>query len=276
MITRCLENLLAGSKPGEVEVIVVCNGCRDRTAELARQFGGQVQVIETDTPSKTNALNLGDRAAEAFPRIYVDADVVMSLESARLLVAAIETKSALSVAPSVETVFPPGTSPWVKAYYRLWMALPYIQEGMMAAGVYAVGEEGRRRFGEFPDIISDDGYFRLQFRAGERVEVPAALSRVTAPGNLGDLIRIKTRSRLGVLQIRERFPELFSAEQATKQYGKALLHVLARPSLYLGVLPYIYVNVVALRRSRKQAATLERYVWERDNSSRGPQPASAP
>ena len=55
VIRRCLESALAGVKSGELEVIVVCNGCLDNTAELARTFGECVTVIETDVASKSNA-----------------------------------------------------------------------------------------------------------------------------------------------------------------------------------------------------------------------------
>ena len=69
VIGRCLEPLTHGARPGEFDVIVVCNGCRDATALEARRFGLSVRVIETDTPSKANALNLGDAAATGFPRL---------------------------------------------------------------------------------------------------------------------------------------------------------------------------------------------------------------
>ena len=163
VIAKSLRAITTGTSAGELEVIVVCNNCTDDTARIARAFGEPVAVIETDIASKTHALNLGDAAAKAYPRVYVDADVTLSLDSLRTLVAALDNDQVLAAAPMPKDLFLAGTSWAVQAYYRVWMALPYIQEGMMGAGVYAMSRKGRERFGPFPDIIADDGYVRLQF-----------------------------------------------------------------------------------------------------------------
>ena len=81
VLARCLRVLLAGSLPGELDVIVVANACTDRTAEIAREAG--VRVLETSTPGKANALRLGDAECVTFPRIYVDADIELENSSVR-------------------------------------------------------------------------------------------------------------------------------------------------------------------------------------------------
>ena len=268
VIARLLTALLEERQAGELEIIVVCNGCSDGTAAVARAFGDPVQVIETDVASKTHAINLGDAAARGFPRIYSDADVVMSLPSVRSLADALTDGRWLAAAPRVDTLFLPGAQWAVRAYYRFWMALPFVQEGMMAAGVYAVSEQGRRRWDKMPDVIADDGYFRLLFGPDERTEVQAATSAVRAPSVFADLIRIKTRSRLGVAQLSARFPELFAREGRTKRYGSALWGVARRPSLYLAAFPFVLVSVISRLRARQQQRQAGGYLWERDNSSR--------
>jgi glycosyltransferase involved in cell wall biosynthesis len=268
VIRRLLAALTKDAWPGELEIVVVCNGCQDETAALARAFGEPVRVLETGIPSKANALNLGDTVATGFPRIYCDADVVLSLDSARRLARVLEDGQVLAAAPAVKTVFPPDVSWAVRSFYRLWMALPYVAEGMMAAGVYAVSREGRRRFGKFPDIIADDGYFRLQFTAGERIEVPDAVSVVTAPRILRDLVFIKTRSRLGFYQARQRFPALFGREARSKSYHRVMWRMLTRRDLWACAVPYLWVNLVSRFRARRQLRATGVWVWERDNSSR--------
>ena len=149
------------------------------------------------------------------------------------------------------------------------MSLPYIQEGNDGGrGLCGVSREGRDRFEHFPDIIADDGFFRLQFTPNERIEVRTAQSVVSAPANSAALIRIKTRSRLGYYQLRSRFPTLFMREARTKQYGKAFLAILRKPGLWLCAGPYLWINLVSRYRARRQARALSQYVWERDNSSR--------
>ena len=272
VIERCMAALVTGHDAGELEVLVVCNGCSDDTAGIARRFGPPVRVLETEVPSKTHALNLGDAAALGFPRVYVDADVVMDLASVRALAKALANETFQACSPKPKTIFGSDASWSVRAYYRFWMSLPYIQEGMIAAGVYAMSEAGRRRFEAFPDLISDDGYVRLLFEPHERKLVDSATSEVRVPLALLDLMKIRTRSRLGDLQLWQRYPELCRRDLKSKQYLPALWKILSRPGLYVAAIPYLYITFVSRLRAVKQFKSTQRYVWERDTSSRTQQP----
>jgi glycosyltransferase involved in cell wall biosynthesis len=267
VIGRCLDALLATSEPGELEIVVVCNGCTDRTADVAREHGTDVHVIETPIASKTAALNLGDRRASGFPRFYVDADVTLPLTSVRRIAACLTEGEALAASPTMN-VDVSGSSWTVQAYYRVWVDLPYVREGMVGVGVYALSEDGRRRFDEFPDVIADDGYVRMLFSSAERVRADDAPVRVHAPLRFEDLVRIKTRSRLGRYELRKRFPELVAGERVTKSYRKAMWAIVARPWLWPAATVYAIVVLQSRRRALKQLVSLEEYVWERDQSSR--------
>ena len=107
VIGRCLDALFTGVEPGELEVIVVCNGCVDETAALARSSGHPVRVIELQTASKATALREGDMAARTFPRLYLDADVVLSGSSARKVA---ERLNAGAVAARPPVVYSSGQS----------------------------------------------------------------------------------------------------------------------------------------------------------------------
>ena len=90
VLERCLHALLDGARAGELEVIVICNGCTDDSAAVVRRFGAGVKLIETPIASKIHALNLGDAAATTFPRFFIDGDVVLPLDALRRLARELE------------------------------------------------------------------------------------------------------------------------------------------------------------------------------------------
>jgi glycosyltransferase involved in cell wall biosynthesis len=258
-----LAHLLAGALPGELQVIVACNGCTDETAALARAFGPPVQVLEIPTASKIAALNAADAVATAFPRVYLDADVRLDIAGVRALASALAANCAVPlVAPRLRMDLRQASWP-VRAFYRVWTSLPYNQT-MVGTGAYALSRAGRSRFGAFPDVIADDGFVRFQFRPEERGTVSDAGVWVRPPRTLAGLLRIKTRSRLGQRQLRARYPGLFFADQKP---AKALLRELvARPSLWPCVPAYVGINFATRWRARGVRHSQAAYAWERDDS----------
>ena len=51
-----MDALLAGSRLGELEIVVAANGCTDRTIEIARSYGDRVIVVDVLQASKHAAL----------------------------------------------------------------------------------------------------------------------------------------------------------------------------------------------------------------------------
>jgi len=249
VMARGLETVLAGATPGELEVIVACNGCTDRTADVARGFGDPVRVIELEAASKVAALNAGDAVASGYPRFYVDADVVISLDSIRRMAGALERGEGLAAWPEPRTDVSGASWP-VRAFYAVWLALPYNRDGgRVGAGVYALSREARARFGRFPEIINDDGFVRFRFRPEERLTVAGAYAIVEAPRTLTSLIRVKTRVRVGQFQLRQRFPESPSADRKS---GPALLRTfLLRPRLWACLPVYAAVTLLVRQRARR-------------------------
>ena len=265
VIERCLRNLLQPSETIAPEIIVVCNGCRDNTAEIVRSFGKAVRCIETAKASKVNALNIGDRAASYFPRIYLDADIQINLDDIWKVVTEMERKNALAAAPRMQMDLS-GSSWAVRSYYDIWCNLPYCREGMIGAGIYALSEKGRAFFTEFPNIIADDRYIRALFREDQRIGVKNAVSIINAPTNLNGLIKIKTRSRLGGYEFESRFPELLDNE--TKAYGTAFKELAGKFGLWHKALVYLAINLITRIRAGQQSKTKGFDHWERDESSR--------
>jgi glycosyltransferase involved in cell wall biosynthesis len=265
VVARSLESLKSDAGTDSYQVIVIANGCSDATAEVARQAWPASDVIETDVASKSNALNLGDAKAISFPRFYMDADIRLTPGAISIIASQMAETGALAAAPSMQMRFL--NAPWpVRAYYRVWQQLPYVKEGMIGVGVYALSEEGRHRFDRFPAIIADDGYIRRLFKPHERLCVEECKSVVTAPSSLWGLIKIKTRSRLGGYQLTEKFPELL--ENEPKDYTGALWQLARHFALWPSLMVYLGVNLIARMRARKMHHQRAHDVWERDDTSR--------
>src|ERR1700733_469416 len=209
VIARTLRAVTTGALSDELDVIVVCNGCTDDTATIARGFGTFVRVIETAVGNKTHALNLGDQAARAFPRIYMDADVIVTLSTIRVLAERLGKGDVIAVAP--RPYFDLTGCSWpVRAFYDIRSRLPSFGEGIGGSGVYALSEVARRRFDAFPKLIADDTYVRVQFKPEERETIVSVRSIVFAPRTINNLIAIEARADFGTFELARLYPDLWA------------------------------------------------------------------
>lgn len=264
VIARALDAITRDAAVGEFDVVVVCNGCTDSTADVARRFSSAVRVIECATASKPNALNLGDAAAQAFPRVYIDADVIVTTDSIRALADRLRRGDVLAAAPR-PTFELTNCSRAVRAYYDVQNQLPSSREGIGGSGVYALSETGRSRFGSFPAITADDGYVRIQFATDERVVVASAQSTVLAPRTLEDLISIKSRSHFGNYELATLYPNLWHNRGPSNR--RSLMRLFRYPRLWSSLLVFCWVAVEARRRARRRLRS-KNQTWMRDSSSR--------
>lgn len=264
VIARTLRPLTGDAAAGELDIIVVCNGCTDDTALIARSFGGSVRVIETDIASKTHALNLGDEAAQYFPRVYVDADIVITLEVIRLLAHQLERSNLLVVAPTPRFDLT-GCSWPVRACYHVRSLLPSAREGIGGSGVYALSEAGRRRFREFPAVTADDGYVRIQFQLEERETLRSVTSMVFPPRTIRDLVAQKTRAHYGSLQLASLFPRLW--QNRGQSNHESLIRLFRDPRLWCKLAVYCLVTAIAKHRAKNRLGS-KPLTWDRDDTSR--------
>jgi glycosyltransferase involved in cell wall biosynthesis len=271
VIQRSLRAMLRGCST-TAEVIVVCNGCVDATADTARSAHVGVLVIETPIGSKPHALNLGDRAAVSFPRVYADADVILPAESLARIVEHLQTGRSLAAAPQVRWDLE-GASSAVRAFYNIDGRLPSSREGIGGSGVYALSEEGRKRFGEFPNITADDAFVRRHFAPHERAVVEGAYSVVTPPKRLKGVVAIKTRSHFGNYEIDALYPHLRGNRGASNR--RVLLRLMLQPARWPALAVYGYVKVVAKIRAYWRWRMKRNVAWERDETSRLMQAANA-
>ena len=262
VIGGLLSALTGNRDEGAFDIVVVCNGCSDNTADVARSFG--VRVVETDVANKPHALNLGDENARGFPRIYIDADILVDGDTIMALSKALQSGDILAagVSPEIDTT---GCSASVRAFYRIQRKLPSSREGIAGSGLYALSEAGRKRFGIFPAIVSEDFFIRLLFKETERKTVQGLHSVVFAPKNITALLKTRTRAKFGNGQIAGLYPELL--KNNAESNNEVLISLFKIPSLWFPLAIYIYVmfraRVKARRHLRKSS-----YIWERDHTSR--------
>lgn len=252
-IQDCLRSLLAQDYAGPLRVIVAANGCTDDTARKARalspDFAARQWVLQVeDLPQggKPGALNHADRLAGDGPRIYLDADVRPSSQVISGLIRALAPPQPLYA--GARLVVAPSISAVSRAYARFWQKLPFVAQGVTGAGLFAVNAAGRRRWAEFPAIISDDTFVRLQFREAERILVDHPYEWPLVEG-FGTLVRVRRRQDLGVAEIARLYPELL-ANQGHVRPGKGHLLRLAAADP-LGFAAYATV-ALAVRARRSQ------------------------
>lgn len=269
VIERCLSAILADARPGEFEIAVVCNGCKDDTAARARKFVDRgVQVIETPVGSKIGALNLGDEHVHGFPRFYVDADVQLSAQAIRDVAGLLGDDSPILVA-APKAIVAYEDRPWlVRAFYRVWTSLPYFRENMIGSGVYAFSRRGRARFDRFPDVISDDEYARLTAAPHERRASDRATFTIHPPRTLAGVLKINTRARAGNYELREKFPDLL--RNGNTDAGRTLRIIATKPSLWFDAPVYLGVMFLAKLRAHDKLRKRQERVWDRDDTSRSP------
>jgi hypothetical protein len=260
-----LAALLDGLDPG-VEVIVACNGCSDGTAQVAGRFVPRVRVLELETASKVRALNAAEGTAPSFPRLYLDADIRFGGTEVNRLLEFLAAQDAPAAEPRVR--FDLSRSGFlVRSWYAVWTGLHGGSPGDVGGGLYALTAEGRARFGAFPDVISDDGFVRAHFAAGEILRCDEAQTLVRAPHSVADLVRIKTRGRLGTRQLARQFPDLWSGKRGGER--GLLAKVLGlRPVLWPLFPIYATIQVLIRLRADRQEREPGGVQWERDRSTR--------
>lgn len=263
VIGRCLANLFDGIEPGDLEVAVVCNGCRDNTADTVRALGRSIAVIELDEGSKPAALRAGDRRLRTFPRLYLDADVVLPGRTARRVLGALAGQGVVAARPPFR-YDTSRSSPLVRRYYRARARMPAVTHSIWGAGVYGLSAAGRARFGEYPNVVADDLFVDQHFKPGELEIIGDEPVVVVAPANIRGLLKVRRRVYRGAAE--NRALELVQGARSTTT---STMRDIARIAVsgfsgMLDAVTYVLITVAA----RIYLAFGRNTRWERDESSR--------
>ncbi|MDQ0371976.1 glycosyltransferase [Cellulomonas humilata] len=262
VIGRNLDRLLAGTAPGELEVVVVANGCVDETVAVAS--ARDVRVLDLPAPGKAAALNAGDAVATSNPRIYLDADIATTAATVRVLVDAL-TQPGAEGAPTPLVAVPDrhlvltGRPLAVRCYFAIQSRLPAARRGLYGRGMIALSAAGRARFEQFPDVLADDLFLDSLFSATERVVLTSVTTEVETPRRTRDLVARLTRVRRGNVALRKGR----AGVRASSRTSWLTDVVLRRPWLAPAGVVYAVLTLVADRRARRGGDQ-----WELDTSSR--------
>lgn len=280
VIGRCLDALFADAPPGPLDVTVVANGCTDATAAVARART-RVRVLDLPEAGKPGALNAGDAVAIGFPRVYLDADIVLSPGALGALVTALSvpvdggSDPPLAVVPG-RTLDVAGRPIPVRAYYAINSRLPAFQHSLFGRGTIALSAAGRVRFDSFPAMTADDLFLDALFAPHEKREIDGATSHVATPRRTSDLVRRLVRLRAGNAAMRAAAAQgAVTNATVRRSIRSSWLRdvVLPRPWLAPAAAYYVGITLVAALGAWRETKT-GGGDWGRDESSRQRTPTS--
>ncbi|TDC53143.1 glycosyltransferase [Jiangella ureilytica] len=271
VIGSCLEALSGQRFSGDLDIVVSANGCTDDTAAVAARHG--VTVVDRPEAGKTGALNAGDPVATGFPRIYLDADIVLPAHAVATVVARFEVlPRPLAVVPR-RRVNTAGRAWPVKAYFSINERHPAFRTGLFGRGMIALSEEGRARFDTFPELIADDLFLDSRFTAAEKAELTEVEVVVEAPFTTRDLLRRLVRVRRGNAQLRTAAAagQVDLPVRSADRWAWLRDVVVREPRRAPAAIPYLVITVAAALLARRPARPGDG--WGRDDTTRGPSAA---
>jgi cellulose synthase/poly-beta-1,6-N-acetylglucosamine synthase-like glycosyltransferase len=215
-IRQKIENCLAlDYPPDRLEIIVGCDGCGDRTADIARAIGGaRVQVQELSPRSgKASVLTRLVPAAQGDIVVLTDANVVLERGALRALARRFRDPSVGAVVGRLRLINPESHEVEEGVYWRYETFLKYYEgkHGCVLGangGIYAI-----RRLLFSPlgaDTVTDDFVVpvRIAVRGWNVLFAPDALAFEQAAGDSAREFVRRARIGAGNWQALARIPDL--------------------------------------------------------------------
>jgi len=262
-IGGCLDALQMGLPPDFARVVVACNGCRDRTADIARRHAAaDWTVLELPEPGKARAIRAAEGLLPPTHRFYFDADIACAGRDLVRLVEVLDAGRLHLVSPAIRFRLD-GCGPLARSLNRTWLSLPHGRTGAFHH-VLGVSAAGRRRWEEFPLLMGDDAFITSRFRPEERAIVADATVWTRPPRSLRSWMRVRERWLRGRLEMEARG---WTAAPDPGQ-GATLLRMALDPRTAPAA--WLYAGVRALAAARVRLG-LDGKGWYRDDTSRHPE-----
>lgn len=168
MIGKCLESLAESDYPRDrFEVIVVDNGSRDRTLEIARSFSTRLRltVLQQAGVNISGLRNLGAAAAKGEVLAFVDADCSIRANWMEKAILHLASEDAGVIGGDYEI---PENSSWVA---RVWFDIAYATKDgevtFVPSGNMLMKSSTFRQIGGFNETLKTSEDCELCFRAHE-------------------------------------------------------------------------------------------------------------
>lgn len=217
-IADTLRSLLAQDEPFD-EIIVVDDGSKDRTAEIARSFGVTVVQPPSNLGSKAKAQNYGLAFVTTDLVLPVDADTVFAEDYVRLIKEPFADPTVAVAAGCVQTRFTKTIwerARWIEYHVGFHWFRPIqnmVNSPMVCSGCCtAFRMTYLLEFGGFPErtIVEDIDYTWSQQILGRRaVYVEDAVAYAAEPVNVTYMAKQLWRWKSGFFQnVRQHYPSL--------------------------------------------------------------------
>ncbi len=210
-IARRLQNILDQNYPQEkLEVVVVCDGCTDETADVAAEFENVTVLELRNRQGKASALNEGVALSQGEVLVLTDARPLFEKDAIRHLVECLFAERAGVASGVLKLVRAPGL-PWgTGLYWRLETALLGWESGWLSASGCCGPITAVRSSVWAPiprDTINEDEYLALQSvcRDWRVVQCPHAVAWDRAPHSYAVEFARKTRTSHGNWQLWSRW-----------------------------------------------------------------------
>lgn len=194
----------------DISITVAINDGCSVTKSIAESFttrfiqqGYIFSVIETPSGRRA-AFKSAEKNIFEKVVLYLDQDAVLSPRALDEILNTSEgPESEIFIALKPE--FTRSSSPIVRSFLRGWQATPYVRLSPATVGAFAVSASGRKRWGNFPDLHSDDKFVRMLFTVQERCLIGSESYETIAPESVLELVRNRRRYQKGNRELQKFF-----------------------------------------------------------------------
>jgi len=220
-IEATLESVLNAEYPNEKEVIVVDDGSKDRTAEIAKKIARKnpmVKLIKGRHQGKAKALNLGLKIAKNEIIVALDADTKIERDALMKIVQPLGEKKVGAVASVLRAQRSRKFLTWLQAFdYAIisgWKSICEKANGLcILPGFCAFRKSAIEKIGGFKGDTPVEDYdicFYLR-KAGFEIRMADAVAYTRVPETIRGWLRQRVRWIRGTLQVvRKHYKFLFS------------------------------------------------------------------